>query len=88
MGQECREKQIWGFPASRCEIPEGHEPETKDRDSRPVKFGEGDVPVNSWLRGGGEKAETNPCFMATPSGKDRSGAKKTPQSKQRIPGGK
>jgi hypothetical protein len=46
-----------------------------DKGSRPTKFGAGDVSASSWLRSDGEK---NPGFVATPSGKNRSGRKRSP----------
>jgi hypothetical protein len=51
----------------------------QDPEGKPIKVGTGDIPVNSWMRGGGKGGEGYDCFMRTPTGKNRGGREKTPQ---------
>ena len=66
----------------RRAIPEG--PDTKPRfASRPSKVGAGDIPSNSWLRGGGKGGEGYSSFNASrisknPATEGSGGRKKSP----------
>jgi hypothetical protein len=42
----------------------------EDKGSRPVKVGQGDIPVDSWLRGGGKGGEGKPNFNPSRTSRD------------------
>jgi hypothetical protein len=55
----------------------------QDSQSRMAKVGVGDIPVNSWLRGGGKGGEGHPSFNASrvsesPATEGSGGRKKSP----------
>ena len=58
--------------------------QNQDPQGRPAKVGSGDVPANSWLRGGGKAGEAGPSF--NPSRTSRNPATEGSGGRKKSPG--